>query len=485
MSDSDTHPLLPEFDVAQLHGRMPLLDVDALRPGDVLLLRGRKSHSKLIAKQTGGRFSHAAIWMPTGVEDINTPILAEADSAGVGFTPLLPMGIHYKADVGASMKPMRTVYSIPGRATEYVLLRHPEMSGVGWDRLRSASEALQRAVFYRTYSAYPRLLEAANLPASTAMLATALTKLAERARRDKGTRGAFCSELVAMYFARLGLELFPFEKRPEQISPNDLFSDSCYLEVVENAFLSASDLVGAIGGYGGNNRDPRKTDLFKAQIKKTTDLDRFVEQTDRLRTSFDQAAQATTRAYVAGLDQIDRQFQTRIASAIARGDNARADKLQRHMLMARYGRHLMTATENRTAIVRRGHFSDTEIRNWNDAANTLHRMAHQLSSTALEALSRDGLLLNFRMARKLKRDGALSRRESVRSARARRELLRGWRKQKKSMREALGFINEFLKVDDLSEEAVTHITLAMQDRQDAILAELEANGKEREAVSLR
>lgn len=486
MSASDMHPpVSPDFDAAELYRKMPLVDVDVLRPGDVLLLRGRKPHSKAIAKRTGGRFSHAAIWMPTGEKQITAFLLAEADSAGVGFTPLLPIGIQYAPDRGASLKPMRSVYSIPGKATEYVLLRHPGMAGVTWERLNHASEAIQRAVFYRTYSAYPRLLEAVNLSASAAMLAKAFAKLAERARRDTGPRGAFCSELVAMYFAQLNLELFSLEKRPEQVSPNDLCSDSCYLEVVENAFLSVDDLVGAIGGYGGNDLNPRKSESFKALVENTTGVDRFIEQAEDFRAYVDQTSKKVSESFLLHLEKVDHQFRARIAHSAAVGDDERADKLRRHMLMARYGRHLITITDNRTAVLRMGGFSDAEIRSWNDASFILQRMAHQLTSTAVDALSRDQILFSIRSARKLKRAGTLSRRESIRFVRIRRQTLQKWREQKNSTFQSLKFTNDLLKVDNVSEDSRAHIDSALHESCNAVLADFDADDAVEEQEVLR
>ena len=46
-------------------GLTPLIRLDRLRPGDVLLTRGGKPSSTAIALATDGVYSHAAMWLPT------------------------------------------------------------------------------------------------------------------------------------------------------------------------------------------------------------------------------------------------------------------------------------------------------------------------------------------------------------------------------------------------------------------------------------
>jgi hypothetical protein len=72
-----------------------LIRLDSVRPGDVLLSRNDEPESTLFAKLSGGRWSHAALWIPVQAsersKDANSWInlqLVEADEFGIGATPL-------------------------------------------------------------------------------------------------------------------------------------------------------------------------------------------------------------------------------------------------------------------------------------------------------------------------------------------------------------------------------------------------------------
>lgn len=82
------------LDLASLLSRGPLLRQDALRPGDVLLVKGNTRSSSFIAKTKKGEYSHAAIWMPGGDERVESLLLTESDTGGVGFTFLMPMTLY-------------------------------------------------------------------------------------------------------------------------------------------------------------------------------------------------------------------------------------------------------------------------------------------------------------------------------------------------------------------------------------------------------
>lgn len=184
-----------KIDLAALQSGVPLLRERVLRPGDVLLVKGNTPFSSLIVSATQGEYSHAAIWIPWGDEKVEGIFLAESDTKGVGFTFLMPMSLHM-----GNLSGKETVFQIPDSPSKWILLRHPECENIDSARMHQASLDLQNDDFYKTYSAAPRLLETVTLRKSYHSLAKMAAQVIELCRSDKGTRGVFCSELVANFF---------------------------------------------------------------------------------------------------------------------------------------------------------------------------------------------------------------------------------------------------------------------------------------------
>lgn len=204
----------------------PLLVEQALRPGDVILVRGRGPRSRLIAAATGGEFSHVALWWP----DQSSPgfgVLAEADGFGVGLT-YLP-----KLEVGGQIL-------FPLFADKARVLRHPGVAGLAPEAVTLASSGVASVDFHKPYSDLARLAEVNGLPKRLRTPARLMLSSVDALRPKLGEGGAFCSEFIGLFYARLALPIFPNDQSlqdPAKITPNDLTSRSSFLNAVDGAVL--------------------------------------------------------------------------------------------------------------------------------------------------------------------------------------------------------------------------------------------------------
>ncbi|MBK1969960.1 hypothetical protein ACLBV5_11505 [Brevundimonas sp. M1A4_2e] len=148
-----------------------LFDPDHLQLGDVVLERGGGLNSAFVAAVTGGRFSHAMIWV------------------GEDFIEAMPDGVR-------SLSFARVPVVQPKR---WALLRvAPENAG---HAARAAIEA--RNLAFNTYDA----------------LGAVLTTM--KPRRAAKVSSRFCSQLVAEAYLNAGLTLFP-NRLPPAVTPNML-----------------------------------------------------------------------------------------------------------------------------------------------------------------------------------------------------------------------------------------------------------------------
>jgi len=228
------------LDQASLKHHAPYLRWAAVQPGDVLLTRSIGLRANLITTVTKGQYSHAAIFVPTSFEgSAGSVALLEADGFGVGFT--LPKHFHFCTESGTT-----TAYSIPHSPERFKLLRHPEISALPRKRLQEAAQRLFQHMLHRPYSKLQRLVKPAALPDPIERLAEEVLAIADRFRAPKEVDGIFCSELVALYFRELALQLFTDERAPPSTFPSHLDDiESCLLREVEpNAFLDVTTFRG-------------------------------------------------------------------------------------------------------------------------------------------------------------------------------------------------------------------------------------------------
>lgn len=204
---------LPEHTAVKRDGDL-YLNTSLLRPGDVLLTRGRVKESHWIARLTWGPFSHAALV-------VNGSVLFESDDLGVGYTAL-----HVdRVERSAAGKHLLSVLTDVDRA---VLLRHPRMAhSMAADVEEDLVEALYPA-FGREYPPWANLASA--LPGGPLIRGVGRLLLRAKAAFDGDDKvwnpGQFCSQLVADALMRVlkekKLSLFVPPRSPANINPNTL-----------------------------------------------------------------------------------------------------------------------------------------------------------------------------------------------------------------------------------------------------------------------
>jgi hypothetical protein len=223
-------------------GRFRYLVRAELKPGDVVLVRSVGWESTLIARASGGDYSHAAL-----VCEDNE--LFEADDEGAGFTHL--------SDVLAKVNESCVSWArLRHDCDRLIVLRHPQLSsrypdggGPAGLLVKEAVRKAAQSYFGGPYSKMERLAEASRLPEALAglrpLLAWLLRVGTETRDINSPLPGVFCSELVALVFQKeLGLPLFAEDRPPVTISPNDLTPDKSLLVAVPGAVVSPS-LAGA------------------------------------------------------------------------------------------------------------------------------------------------------------------------------------------------------------------------------------------------
>ena len=120
-----------------------ILRVELLRKGDVLLSRGRDPKSEVIAKFSGGQFSHAALC-------VSPQMTFESDMGVIGHRLIHILGT---ADVG---KDRTTVGEAPGQPEYCAVYRHPMMSsGIAKEVCQGASAGNGRVLRKGLFGALP------------------------------------------------------------------------------------------------------------------------------------------------------------------------------------------------------------------------------------------------------------------------------------------------------------------------------------------
>ena len=255
---------------AELRAWAPFVRKDAIRAGDVVLSRGRGAGSSVIARMTGGRYSHAAIFLPFRFEDQRVPLKIDqpdADAGPVDFDEamrkygsiLLKRGVHLDLveadDYGVGATPPRAL-TIKFGARRYdvirlagdpppkaaVLLRHPKIASVDERRIEEEVRTFSDAELLRSYSSMDRLANPLTLPKPIKSLLGRFLLWKYPQNKRVILPSCFCSELVVKFFGRLGIPLFTGTVASENISPNHLAPPRSFLQPVPEAIITAADI---------------------------------------------------------------------------------------------------------------------------------------------------------------------------------------------------------------------------------------------------
>ena len=229
---------------SQLRSWAPLVRMDAVRSGDIVLTRGRTVEARVIARMSGGRWSHAALWVPIesryrsgGIGHWSDLQLIEADDIGTGPTELRVVLLRLGGETVVAAR-------LPGDPEDAVLLRHPGIDCIQEEAFDEALQALTTTALYRSYPPLDRLVGATSLPPALKSVFRNALAVVYRTAQNAPRRRLFCSELAARFYGLLGLSPFEpgFAFEPEDVSPNYLAGSRSVLRPVAGAVLSAANI---------------------------------------------------------------------------------------------------------------------------------------------------------------------------------------------------------------------------------------------------
>ena len=186
---------------------------DLLQPGDVILTAETSASSKTVRYSTGGPYSHAMLV----IDELN-----RFDKCGSGIR-CVPARID-KCEIHNGQ--VRWFNAISSHL-RFDVFRHPDLESLGPDEQQELSKRMSEFVMTWGMSEYrlERLAKArtrTNLQKPIRLLARVVSSF-----RWFGTpvSGPFCSELVAMFFQEIGVELFDQPTEPSFVNPS-MLSDS-------------------------------------------------------------------------------------------------------------------------------------------------------------------------------------------------------------------------------------------------------------------
>jgi hypothetical protein len=233
------------------------LDPNRLLPGDVLLERGRGLESAIIRVFDWGSFSHAILYLGGGQ-------IIEAVDRGVSLRSAL--------------------YVICTDPSRFALLRHPDGRG----RIEPKIEFLH--AFAQG--------EMNKLYSTEGAIGTKIPFFRRRADEH------FCSELIALIYQRMDIQLFTDKRHPDRVAPNDFARPSCtlvrqreapfrdlpplpsnlpndvFLSLVDRDRLHSMSLSGmagdlaqkAVAKYAGELEDAAKAKNIPAKVASLSDI---------------------------------------------------------------------------------------------------------------------------------------------------------------------------------------------------------------------
>ena len=417
----------------QIRALCPIVRLDRVQAGDVLLVRGGLG-AKPTAALGGGDYSHAAIWLPHENEGSGLGLeLIESDPSGVG--PTWPNMITIREAHGLVWA------AVFPDATRLSLRRHPDISTVDPTALRLAAARFRADELYRSYSPFERLVRASVLPRWLMPVGGAAMKLIDR--RELHHPGAFCSELVVKFYASLGLPLFDTDLDPVTVSPSRLAQSDCRLQIPRiQAVLWPDAITNDASGFRSPflelaNRSRHRAGFLKGIVAARETHARMSEEiasvNDSLRLRVDlqdEQQRAFSRKLISGIrDSLSRLGS--IAPATARKALARlyVEALQIDQLLGLIEKEASSVASNDT-IAQHCLLSLKLL-----CAKSLNRVAHDL--TRYELLRAYGVV-------ELRKDGA-----------RRRRLLKQVKSYREARSDSFAIVESASKPDDVVVESLS------------------------------
>lgn len=190
------------------------IQIDRLEPGDVILTAEHGLLSTFVRRGTGGRYSHAAIY-------VDANLIFESTGDGVGFRP-----IESQVDSTESGREI-TLWDVSHYAAIEVFRLADEyrLGGVEQAAVSSVLRATLSNEYGKYYPYMYRVLNASPLPRAFLPLIRKIefaAKILFNIGSPRPSPGPFCSQLVAICFEALNWKLMKQTVSADRIAPNDL-----------------------------------------------------------------------------------------------------------------------------------------------------------------------------------------------------------------------------------------------------------------------
>lgn len=219
--------------VGELPASTLFLDLSIVYPGDILQVRGLGRTSSLIAKTSGGTYSHVAM-------AVSSFMLFESLNDGIGETHLVVDRVERRPVRGNGNRLLSALLD-GGKPIRHARLLRP----AAWQYLdagarRDLSDTLGEVLFDFWGLAYPSWGDL--VPAASVVPGRRLRKIAEAIAHhlDRGPMrpGPFCSQLIGLALHRMGSNVAPRLRRDCMIGPNH-FKRGKYFVEVKDAIVRA------------------------------------------------------------------------------------------------------------------------------------------------------------------------------------------------------------------------------------------------------
>lgn len=273
----------------------------------------------------------------------------------------------------------------------------------------------------------------------------------------------FCSELVAEYFSKLGLELFTDGREPHTVSPNDFLLPECRLNVVEKAFVDTLSLPSQTYSFGTKSQDQQRNPHLRAMINRRSASDTINKNFDALEESLRDTTQALNEQLCKISDETQMRIAERITLAELWNEPEEVEKLQRLAVIHNFGHCLLQCISEHDERQRFGKTPAEDINSWNDASATLTFIASEMMSRAQSALLRNTILTGIRRIRETYRDYTPRGVQVMKFRVLRTRMLKVWEKHKRENRQDLEFNQRLHSTGVLSEQAQRYIHKIIQE----------------------
>lgn len=168
-----------------------------LKVGDIILVRGAKTHSKIIAKMTNGHFSHAMIALENGV------FLEAITGSGVQKTSGIKVSFKSLSNVSV----LRCIF--PDEQTQASVLTYINKNFPGYQGRKYSYQGAVKSI--------------------------------AKSSSDNTNGGYFCSHLVASIYSDAGFSLL--NKPTYKITPNDLLKSEHLQDITEQVISPYSEVT--------------------------------------------------------------------------------------------------------------------------------------------------------------------------------------------------------------------------------------------------